>query len=342
VPVDLRLGRYDRTTGPDFYRRLLESVRALPGVEAASLQQVMPLHGDNMETRFIVDGEGDDAARRATNFDVVAPDYFRTLGIPVLRGREFADGDRADAPPVAVVNETFVRRNFPDGQAIGRRVSMNGAQGPFATIVGVVRNAKYVSLGEEPRSMMYLAFPQSYDAEMVLHVRAHGDPARLAQPVKRAAQALDPVLPIEDPRPMRQQLRVALLPARIGAGLLGGFGSLALLLAAVGIYGVISYTVSQRTREIGIRAALGARREALMRYVMAGTLRIVAVGIAIGLVLAVLAGGAARAFLYGVAPTDPAVLIGTPIVLALVAVAASWVPARRAAAVDPMVALRSE
>jgi ABC-type antimicrobial peptide transport system permease subunit len=135
---------------------------------------------------------------------------------------------------------------------------------------------------------------------------------------------------------------VALLPARIGAWLLGGFGSLALLLAAVGIYGVVSYTVSQRTREIGIRAALGAGRGALIGHVIGGTLRVVGVGVAVGVVLAVLAGHAARAFLYGVAPADPAVLLGTPLVLAVVAAVASWVPARRAAAVDPMVALRAE
>jgi predicted permease len=342
MPVDLRLGRYNDTTGPEFYRRLLESVRALPGVQAASLQQVMPLHGDNMETRFILEGEGDDAALRATNFDVVAPDYFRTLGIAVLRGREFADADRAQAPPVAVVNETFARRNFPGGDAVGRRVSMNGAAGPFVTIVGVVRNAKYVSLGEEPRAMLYLPFAQMYDQEMVMHVRAAGDPAQLVGPVRRAAHALDPVLPLPEPVTMRQQLRVALLPARIGAGVLGGFGSLALLLAAVGIYGVVSYAVSQRTREIGIRAALGAGRQALIRHVLAGTLRVVGIGVVAGLVLALLAGRAARAFLYGVAPTDPVVLLGTPLVLALVALAASWIPARRAASVDPMIALRAE
>ncbi|HEU4559957.1 MAG TPA: ABC transporter permease [Longimicrobium sp.] len=342
MPVDLRLGRYDDATGPEFYRRLLESVRAIPGVRAASVQQVMPLQGDNMETRFTLEGEGGDAAPRVTNFDVVGDGFFRTLGIPVLRGREFGEVDRADAPPVAIVNETFARRVFPGGDAVGRRVSMNGPQGPFVTIVGVVRNAKYVSLGEEPRAMLYLPFTQNYNADMVMHVRAAGDPASLVRPVSRAARALDPILPFEAPRAMRQQLRVALLPARIGAGLLGAFGSLALLLAAVGIYGVVSYTVSQRTREIGIRAALGAGRRRLIQNVIAGTLRTVAIGMLMGVALALLAGRAVGAFLYGVTPSDPAVLTGAPIVLALVAVAASWFPARRAAAVDPMVALRAE
>jgi predicted permease len=342
MPVDLRLGRYDGRTGPEFYRRLLEGVQHLPGVQSASLQQVMPLHGDNMETRVVREGESDDAPARLTNFDVVGADYFRTLGIPLLRGREFAEADRAEAPPVAVVNQTFARRYFPGADAIGRRVSMNGAAGPFITIVGVARDAKYVTLGEEPRAMLYLPFAQSYSNEMVLHVRAAGDPAALVRPVAATARALDPVLPLNEPKTMRQQLRVALLPARIGAWLLGGFGSLALLLAAVGIYGVVSYTVSQRTREIGIRAALGAGRPALIRHVIAGTLRVVGVGVAAGLLLAVLAGNGARAFLYGVAPTDPAVLLATPLVLAAVALAASWVPARRAASVDPMLALRAE
>lgn len=339
MPVDLRLGSYNDTTGREFYRRLLESVRALPGVRAASLQQVMPLHGDNMETRFRLAGEGEDAPPRASNFDVVAPDYFRTLGIALLRGREFGEADGAQAPPVAVVNETFAQRTFPGGAAIGQRITFGDTP---LTIVGVVRNARYVTLGEEPRAMLYVPFAQNYNDEMVLHVRTDGDPAALVRPVQRAARALDPVLPLDDPRPMRQQLRVALLPAKIGAGMLGGFGSLALLLAAVGIYGVISYTVSQRTREIGIRAALGAGRRALIGHVISGTLRVVGAGMAVGIVLALLAGRGARAFLYGVAPTDPAVLVGTPLVLALVALGASWFPARRAAAVDPMVALRAE
>ncbi|HYJ78067.1 MAG TPA: ABC transporter permease [Longimicrobiaceae bacterium] len=342
LPIDLRLGRYDEQTGAEYYRRLIQTVREVPGVQSASLQRVMPLQGDNMETRFVLQGEGDDAARRSTNLNVIAPDFFRTLAIPVLRGRELADADGVDAPAVAVVNETFVRRNFADGQGVGKQVSMEGPQGPWATIVGVVRDAKYVTLGEDPRAMLYLPLAQSYGDEMVLHVRTAGDPAALARPVAAAAQALDPALPLAEPGTMRDQLRVALLPARIGAWVLGAFGTLALLLAAVGIYGVISYAVSQRTREIGIRAALGAGRAAIVRLVLADSFRVVAVGLAVGLALALLAGRAASTWLYGVSPADPAVLLGTPLVLAAVALLASWVPARRAARADPMLALRAE
>ncbi|HEX8695201.1 MAG TPA: ABC transporter permease [Longimicrobium sp.] len=340
--IDLRLGRYDGTTGPAFYRRLLGELAAVPGVESAALQQVPPLQGENRETSFVTEGQGPDEERRITNFDAVSPGFFHTIGIPVLGGREFAASDGETAPAVAVVNQTFARRHFPGGQALGKRVSMEGAEGPWVTIVGVVRDAKYVTLGEDPRPMLYLPFAQNYDAEAVVYVRAAGDPAALAKPVHRAAQALDPVLPIPEPVPVRESLRFALAPARVGAWVLGVFGALALSLAAVGIYGVVSYAVSQRTREIGIRSALGAGPARVVRMVLGDNLRVVAAGLGAGLALAVPLGMAAAGFLYGVSPADPAVLLGTPLVLAAVALLASWAPARRAARVDPMVALRAE
>jgi ABC-type antimicrobial peptide transport system permease subunit len=177
---------------------------------------------------------------------------------------------------------------------------------------------------------------------MTLHVRADGDPAALAAAVRREVEALDPALPLSPPKTMREQLRRALLPAQLGAAILGGLGALALSLAAVGIYGVVSFAARQRTREIGIRSALGAPRTAMVRMVMGANLRVVAVGLALGTVLALLAGRLVSGLLYGVAPADPALLIGAPAVLLSVALLASYFPARRAARVDPSIALRSE
>ncbi|HEX5727660.1 MAG TPA: ABC transporter permease [Longimicrobiaceae bacterium] len=340
--VDLGLGRYDERTGPEYYRRLLEAARALPGVEGASLQHVVPLTGTNMESSFLMEGDGPGAERRRTNFNVVGADFFRVTGVPVLRGREFGAADRPGTPEPAVVNETFARRWFPGGDAVGRRITLDQAGGPYATIVGVVRDAKYVSLGEDPRPMLYLSFSHNYRDAMTLHLRARGGPVALADPLLAAARALDPALPLPRPRTMPEELRFALLPSRVAAAVLGGFGALALLLAAVGIYGVVSYGVGQRTREIGIRAALGAGRGAVVRLVLGESLRTVAVGGAVGIALALLAGVVVRGLLYGVSPADPAVLLGTPLLLGAVALLASWLPARRAARVDPMIALRAE
>ncbi|HEX8211570.1 MAG TPA: ABC transporter permease [Longimicrobium sp.] len=340
--VDLRLGSYDETTGPQFYRRLQASVRNLPGVQSVSLQQSLPLQGDSRETGFVLPGEPADGPSHPTHFNIVGADYFRTMGVPLVRGRDFADADRADSPPVTIVNETFVRRYLPAGDPVGRLVSTQGPSGPFMTVVGVARDGKYVSLGEDPLPMLYQPFAQSYDPEMTLHVRAAGDPATLARAVQREVAALDPALPVPAPKTMREQLRRALLPAQLGAAILGGLGALALVLAAVGIYGVVSFAAGQRTREIGIRTALGAPRVAVVKLVMGANLRVVALGLAVGTVLAIVVGKLASGMLYGVTAADPALLLGAPAVLMSVALLASWLPARRASRVDPVVALRAE
>ncbi|HEX8360092.1 MAG TPA: ABC transporter permease, partial [Longimicrobium sp.] len=339
--VDLRLGSYDETTGPLFYQRLQSAVRGLPGVQSVALQHSIPLQGESRETRVVLPGEGEDAPGHATHFNTVGAGFFRTMGVPVLRGREFTATDRAGAPLVVVVNETFVRRHLGGG-GVGSRLSLEGPNGPFATVVGVVRDGKYVGLGEDPLPMLYQAFGQSYDPEMTLHVRTSGDPAALAAAVRRETAALDPALPLPAPRTMKDQLRRALLPAQLGAAVLGGMGALALVLAAVGIYGVVSFAARQRTREMGIRAALGAPRLAVVKMVMGANLRVVGVGLAVGTVLALITGRLVSGMLYGVAPADPALLVGAPAVLMSVALLASYLPARRAARVDPMVALRSE
>jgi predicted lysophospholipase L1 biosynthesis ABC-type transport system permease subunit len=243
---------------------------------------------------------------------------------------------------VVVVNETLAGRFWADRDALGRRISVGGPNGPWVRVVGVAKDTRYNSLGETPPPFMYLPLRQNYQSSMVIQARVTGSERAIGDAVGRAMRALDPQLPAAKPVTLETDMRLALLPARIGAALLGTFGSLALLLATVGIYGVASFAVAQRTREIGICTALGAKRRDVLRLVIGESMRRVGVGLAVGLLAAL---GLARVLasqLYGVGAVDPVTFIGTPVVLGIVAFVASWIPARRAAAVDPLVALRSD
>jgi predicted permease len=335
LPVDLSLQSYPEDRGREFYRRLVEDVSALPGVRSASLGKVVPLAGSNMETQFHLP-EGAGGGRDVHSyFNLVAPRYFQTLGIRVLRGREPLPSDRG----VVVVNEALARSAWPGADALGKAVEYGGEP---RTVVGVVADAGYVNRGEAPKPTLYLSTLDQYEAEMTLHVRTAGDPAALRAAVAAAAQALDPRLPLEQPRPMLRDMDVSLMPARVAAVVLGVFGSLALLLAGVGIYGVVSFIVARRTREIGIRMALGATAGAVLRTVLGGSMRLVGVGLAVGLVAAIALGRALSSMLYGIGAADPALLLGAPLVLGSVAFLASWLPARLATRVDPMTALRHD
>ncbi|MEJ7812870.1 MAG: FtsX-like permease family protein [Gemmatimonadaceae bacterium] len=345
VAVDVGLRQYDEAKGRDFYRRLLERVEAIPGVRSATLAQLVPLTGSNQETGVQLEGAEPpaDGRRPKSYFNYVAPGYFGTLGIALARGRDFTANDREGAPGVVIVNEEAARRLWPGAAPIGKRLSMNGTEGPYLEVIGVARISKYNTLGESAQPFMYIPFLQDYQSEMVLHVRAAGgDPRSLAAPVRDAVQSLDPALPIGDVKLLADEIRFALIPARAGATLLGAFGGLALLLATVGIYGVTSYAVAQRTREIGIRGALGADGRWVIGMVIGECMRLAAIGVAIGLGLAFAVTRVAAGVLYGVSPTDPATFAGTALLLLAVAALASFIPARRASRVDPMVALRSD
>jgi predicted permease len=288
-----------------------------------------------MEIGFSLPGDDPQGRSRMTYFNVITPRYFATLGVPLVAGRELLAGETDGV----VVNAAFAARQWPGQSALGRSLLLDGRT---RTVVGVARDANYVSLNEAAKPTLYLPHAGDYMDEMTLHVRTAGDPAALARPLARAVEALDPSLPLPAPTTLFDDTRISLLAPRIGATLLGAFGGLALLLAAVGIYGVVSFTVVQRTREIGIRAALGATRAALLRLVVRGGVRPVAIGTAVGMVLAVGLAFAVRSMLFGVSPLDPSLVVGAPIVLLGTAALASLVPARRAARVDPLVALRAE
>ena len=356
VPLNVNLLRYTKAQGQEFYRQVLERVRAIPGVQSATLTRTPPLSGASRQTSVTVAGGepterqrssesaggAAEVAENATLASSVGPDYFQTLRIPLLRGRDFTAQDREGAPGVVIVNETFAARYFPGRDPLGQRISFGGAKGPWMEVVGLARDGKYVTLGEAPAPFVYQPLAQRHETGMTLLVRTGGDPAGYAPAVRREVQALEPNLPVTNSRPMTELLAMSLYPARMGALLLGGFGLLALLLASVGLYGVMSYSVSRRTREIGIRMALGAERRDVLRLVLREGMTLVAAGLALGLVAAFSATRLLAGFLYGVSTTDPSAFVAVAALLALVALAASLVPALRAARVDPLEALRYE
>jgi putative ABC transport system permease protein len=342
--IDLSLRQYDEAKGAAFYAELLRRVQALPGVARASLADVVPLEGSNNESTLWLPGRTVAAGERRPSayFNVVGPDYLATLGIPLVKGRELTVADREGAALVVVVNETMARRLWPGEEPLGKTLSIDGPDGPFRQVVGVARDSKYNTLGEAPRTFMYLPALQSYGARRVLHVRAIADPAPVAATVRQTIRDLDPAMPPVEVRPITKDMALALLPARAGAIVLGIFGALALLLAVIGIYGVTSYAVSQRTRELGIRSALGAQRGDLMRLVVSESMRLVTIGTVVGVAIAFAAARLLGSLLYGISPADPVTFVVAPLILALAAAVSSYLPARRATRVDPMLALRAE
>jgi predicted permease len=343
--VDLRLNHYTPERGTQLYRELLERVRAIPGVDGASLAEIVPL-GMGF-ARMTVNAEGrTPAPDEATEIDVnqVAPGYFRVMRTPVLRGREFTDDDRQGAPRVVIVNDVLAERFWPGQDALGKRLidpDPAGAGG-FLTVVGVVKHGKHRSLGEPARPLFHLPLWQSFSGTVTLHVRTIGEPRAVVGPVRRIVQSLDPHLPVFNVRTMGEHLGTAYFVARTTAAMLSLFGGLALLLASVGLYGVMSYAVSQRAREVGIRMALGARRRDILHLMIREGMTLTVIGVVLGLAGALATTRLLAHLLHGIGPLDAPTFAGVSVLLALVALAACWIPARRAAGVDPMVALRYE
>jgi predicted permease len=344
VPINLALLRYKEADGQSFYSNLLARVAAQPGVERASLVRFAQLGFSYAQFQVFPEGRGGGPTDEgfSTGFNVVGPNYFKTMETPLVRGRDFAETDRKGAPEVVVLNETLAAMLWPSEDALGKRVSVAGPEGPFLEVIGVARDGKYRSLGERPHPYIYQPLLQSYDSRMTLIVRTKGEPQSVAGAVREQIRALDGNLPVSDFKTLRDQLDLSLFPSRLAAWILGGFGVLALLLAAIGIYGVVSYAVAQRTREIGVRMALGASERDVLGLVLGEGFLVIAIGLGVGLLLAVAATRVIAGFLYGVDATDPLTFAGVPLLLGFIALGASYIPARRATKVDPLVALRYE
>jgi macrolide transport system ATP-binding/permease protein len=322
----------------DLVEELRRRLAAAPGVVAASWSDNVPFGPGQARRGTSVQGyepaPGDDMEFHTS---VVGPDYFRTMEIPLLSGRGFTPADRSGAPGVIVVNEEFARRFWSEGEALGRRVSVAGDR----EVVGVVRTGTYLSPAEAPRPFLYIPALQA-PGPVTLEVRSAGDPVALIETVRRELAGVTPDWSVATVRTMQDQIGTALLPQRLAGGVLGLFGLLALGLAALGLYGVIAYAMAQRTREIGIRLALGADRPAVLGLVLRQGVGLVGVGAALGLVAALALTRLLEGFLLGADPLDPYTFAGSMLMLGLVALFATWLPARRAARVDPMIALRLE
>jgi predicted permease len=331
---------YSEAKGRAFYKELIDRVRALPGVASASLAGYLPLTTE--QTTQATEPEDHPAppgrAPEIDNTDV-GPDYFRTMGIALVRGREFTAQDRPGVPPVAIINEALAKRFWPGQDPIGRRVIVSEVH---LEIVGVVRTGKYRTLGEGPLPFLYRPILQDYRPRCTLVVRAVDDPHNLLSEVGHEIQAVDPnVVPI-DLETLKEYMALPLFPAHTAGLLLGAFGALALVLAVGGLYGVMCYAVSQRTHEIGVRVALGAARRDVLKLVVGHGMLLALVGLGVGLAGAFATTRALASLLYEISSTDPATFVSVSLALAGIAFAASYIPARRAMKVDPMVALRYE
>jgi predicted permease len=269
----------------------------------------------------------------------VSGGYFETLRIPLMMGRAFGEGDRQGSPPVLIVNETAARTFWPGENALGQAIEWGDTR---FEVVGVAKDGKYESIGEEPQPVVYAAFAQRNSDEASLVVKTLPGSPRIDRAVREIALELDPDLPVQTSAPYTQIVGLSLLPNRIVAGMALGFGALGLILAAVGLFGVLSYSVSQRTREIGIRIALGAESGDVHRLVIGHGIRLTTIGLGIGCLVAFAAALAIRGLLFGLSPADPVTFGGIVLVFGSVGLLASYLPARRAVRTDPMVALRQE
>jgi predicted permease len=343
LSFDVGLQGYDETKGRAFQRQALERIKALPGIESAALTDNIPLSLNYNDTSIYLEGQPP-ASMSELPIAIptsVSPDYFRTMGI-ALRGRDFAEREDKVENRVAIVNETFARKFFPGQEAIGKRFNFTGPDKPFWEIIGVCGDGKYNTLGEEQKPALFRPQWRDYSTTIALVARTRNDTRTTLAAMQRELRNLDPTLPLYSVKTLTEHMKIPLFPARMAAGALGSFGVLALVLAAVGIYGVMSYVVAGRTREIGLRMALGAQSGNVRGLILRQGMTLALIGSVIGLAIAFGATRLLKSVLYGVSASDPITFVGVTFLLAAVALLACWLPARRATRVDPMIALRAE
>lgn len=341
--LDLRLAGYDERRGAVFVSDLVERVRGLPGVRSAAAAMVVPLTGNDIGLGSVrrPDQAFEPGRGLFPTWNAVTPEFLDTLGIPLVAGRRFTTADRASAPEVAIVNEALARRLWPEGDALGQRLIQDErGTGVERHIVGIVSNAKYTFLVEEPKPAVYLPFGQHYWEDFSLIVRTNGTPALGA--VRTLIREMDASLPLVQAATFEQLTAFTLVPYRAAAWVAGGVGVIALSLAAIGLYGMTAFNATRRTREIGVRVALGAVRGEIVRLVVRQSMTLVGIGALIGLALAAAAAQMLTSLLLGIRPFDPASFAAGAALLAAFALTAGFIPAWRAALIDPVEALRSD
>jgi predicted permease len=337
--MNLTLRGYDEARGGEFYSRVLDSIQGVPGVQSATLTSVLPVTAGGMRENLRA-GATVPKVDTPVEFDIVlvSPGYFATFGVPLVAGRDFARSDAPKAAPVAIVNESMKRTFWPDTNPVGSTFS-DGAPTPY-TVVGVARDTKYRNLREKARMVMYLPLAQWYSAAANLVVRTAVPPAQIVESLRAQVRALDPAMPLYNIRTLAEHVDRSLYLDRLRATLIGSLAMLALALAAIGIYAVLSYTIAERTREVGVRLALGAQPRAVMRMLLGTGARVALIGITAGLILSALLTRFVAAQLYGLSALDPLTMTAAAGLLFAVALLASFVPAWRATRIDPIVALR--
>jgi predicted permease len=343
--LDADLQRYDEARSREFFRQLIEQTRALPGVVSASTGRFLPIGFRNGSGEVFVEGAAPDKnqARPQASYNMVSEGYFRTMGMPILSGRAFNKNDTADAPAVAIINQAMAEKFWPNQNPLGRRFSDEAADGPFLEVVGVTRTVMFMLPAESPRPGYYVLFEQDFRADQVLHVHTQGDPLRMIPVIQALIRSLDPDMPVWDVRTLEAHvLRGKMKLFDLGTWIVAAFGLIAIVLAAIGLYGVMSFVVGQRTQEIGIRMALGATGGQVLWMVLARAMTKAVVGVAVGFLIAFGVTRMLANYLVDVTPTDAVTFFAVTGFLGVVALTASFVPARRATKVDPLVALRYE
>ena len=343
MSFDLGSRQYEPERGQLFFDDAIREASAVPGVEAAAISSNNPMTGTFQQSVF-PEGKSPAAGDEAilVNTNRATPSYFKTMTIPLLQGRLFNDFDREGSELVVVVNEAMAARFWPGEDPLGKRFFFFSEDGQFRRVIGMVRNSVVTQIGEDPQMQVYLPMRQNYTPTGVLHVRTAGAPESVLSTVRTKVQALDRNLALTNENTIQALIGQGLWAARMGAALLSLFGLLALALAAIGVYGVLAYNVNQRRQEIGIRLALGAQPSDVLRMVVGQGMMLTLIGSVIGVALAYLLSLQVSTLLYGVSAADPVAFLGVPMILALVAFVACYIPARRATHVDPVIALRFE
>jgi predicted permease len=344
VTINPVLAGYDSDRALQVSRAIADQIRHDPRVAGADVNNWVPLGVGGEGRTVVIDGRdaNDEHNRRFANFSPITPGYFQTMGIQLLRGRNFTEQDaEKNAAPVAIIDETMAQQFWPNEDALGRRFRFMVLKDPIE-VIGIARNSKAVTLGETPNPMVYWPLKEINDTSITLFVHTAGAPGAMLSEIRRIVQAVDVHIPITYEKTIQQHMAIALWPSWMGAMLLGSLGLLAFILASMGVYGVMAYSVSQRTRELGIRMALGAQTSQVIRLVLRQGMFLAAIGLGFGLFAAVGSTRLAGSLLYGVNPSNPVIFVGVTSLLAFAAFAACYFPARRALKINPVTALRTE